>query len=150
MVKLHGNVMQPHLLLKSLGESVMASMCRFVCVSTSGEAEYLTMYKVCFLSFAPRPITAATLCIIFAACDSLMVEMKSRKCSFGKRGFSRPLKYSLSTPATELISCSFWSSVRGSSPEEKTTSALQKTPPPPPPQRYENVVSPQNQDCSGI
>lgn len=52
-----------------------------------------------------------------AVCDSLMVEMKSWKRSFGKRGFSRPLKYSLSTPATELISCSFWSSIRGSSPD---------------------------------
>lgn len=55
----------------------------------------------------------------FAVHDSLMVEMKSRKRSFGKRGFSSPLKYSFSTPATELISCSFWSSTKGSSPEEE-------------------------------
>lgn len=79
----------------------------------------------------PPPITAVTLCIILAARDSLMVEMKSRKHSFGKRGFSRPLKYSLSTPATELISCSFWSSVRGSSPVRESGSD---------PQRDGNVV----------
>ena len=50
--------------------------------------------------------------------DLLMVEMRSRKRSLGKMGFSRPLKYSLRTPATELMSWSFWSSTNGSSPEE--------------------------------
>lgn len=65
--------------------------------------------------------TATTLNNLFfffflSSCDSLMVEMKSWKRSFGKIGFSRPRKYSLSTPATELMSCSFWSSTRGSSP----------------------------------
>lgn len=54
--------------------------------------------------------------LFLSSCDSLMVEMKSWKRSFGNRGFSRPRKYSLSTPATELMSCSFWSSIRGSSP----------------------------------
>lgn len=50
-----------------------------------------------------------------------MVEIKSKKRSFGKRGFSSPLKYSFSTPATEFISCSFWSSISGSSPNEEET-----------------------------
>lgn len=59
-----------------------------------------------------------------AVCDLLMVEMKSRKRSFGKIGFSSPLKYSFSTPATELISCSFWSSIRGSSPDEEENVCL--------------------------
>lgn len=56
--------------------------------------------------------------------DLLIVEMKSRKRSFGKIGFSSPLKYSFSTPATELISCSFWSSIRGSSPDEEENVCL--------------------------
>ena len=51
--------------------------------------------------------------------DLLMVEMRSRKRSLGKMGFSRPLKYSLRTPATELMSWSFWSSTNGSSPDER-------------------------------
>lgn len=34
----------------------------------------------------------------------LMVEIKSRKRSLGKSGFSKPLKYNFKTPATEFIS----------------------------------------------
>lgn len=56
--------------------------------------------------------------VIFSAAGHLlMVEMKSKKRSLGKRGFSSPLKYSFNTPATELMSWSFWSSINGSSPE---------------------------------
>lgn len=66
---------------------------------------------VCFLSSVQ---STENLWIISA--NSLIVEMKSRKRSFGKSGFSSPLKYSFRTPATELISCSFWSSIKGSSP----------------------------------
>lgn len=46
----------------------------------------------------------------------LIVDIKSWNLSLGKSGFSRPRKYSFKTPATELISRSFWSSTRGSSP----------------------------------
>lgn len=99
--------------------------------------------QVVFSLLCPRLITAASLWIGLAACDSLMVEMKSRKRSFGKRGFSRPLKYSLSTPATELMSCSFWSSVRGSSPEaEDNVSPCRNHLQP-----DENMASPQSQQA---
>lgn len=84
------------------------------------KAEYLRNCKVCFL-FSIRPVHSRLwwLWIFSVVRDSLIVEMKSRKRSFGKMGFSSPLKYSFSTPATELISCSFWSSIRGSSPDKK-------------------------------
>lgn len=79
------------------------------------KAEFLR----CVFSFPVWPVRARPwwIWLLSAVRDSLMVEMKSRKRSFGKRGFSRPLKYSFSTPATELMSCSFWSSIRGSSPD---------------------------------
>lgn len=48
--------------------------------------------------------------------DLLVVDMRSRKRSLGNNGFSSPLKYSFSTPATELMSWSLWSSTSGSSP----------------------------------
>ncbi len=79
------------------------------------KAEFLRNCKVRSL-FSIRPVHSR-LWWLSAVRDSLMVEMKSRKRSFGKSGFSSPLKYSFSTPATELISCSFWSSIKGSSPD---------------------------------
>lgn len=48
----------------------------------------------------------------------LIVDTKSWNLSLGKRGFSSPRKYSFKTPATELMSRSFWSSARGSSPAQ--------------------------------
>lgn len=43
-------------------------------------------------------------------------EMRSLNLSFGKRGFSKPLKYSFNTPATEFMSWLLSSSISGSLP----------------------------------
>ena len=48
-----------------------------------------------------------------------MQDSRSLNLSLGKRGFSRPLKYSLRTPATELMSWLFSSSVSGSLPRRR-------------------------------
>lgn len=96
----------------------IASMCYTACLSLLQWSWVSKKLYVCFL-FSIQPVKSQLwlLWILNTVCDSLMVEMKSRKRSFGKRGFSSPLKYSFSTPATELISWSFWSSIRGSSPD---------------------------------
>lgn len=57
----------------------------------------------------------------------LIVDTKSWNLSLGKRGFSSPRKYSFKTPATELMSRSFWSSARGSSPAQGRVSTCSIT-----------------------
>lgn len=55
--------------------------------------------------------------------DSRTQEMRSLNLSFGNKGFSKPLKYSFSTPATELMSWLFSSSISGSLPGHHTGEA---------------------------